>query len=140
MKNFLTRRQDNDLGFNFFDPFEDFFEPFIPTFRRYDMMKTDIKEKDNGYELAVDMPGYEKGDINVSLENGYLTVSAKREEKEEGNKNFLRKERSFSCSRSYYIGDVNESDIKARYNNGTLILDFPKDDKKEISSKNIEIE
>jgi HSP20 family molecular chaperone IbpA len=103
-------------------------------------MKTDIKETENGYELMVDMPGFEKKDINLSLNNGYLTVEAKREEKEE-NDNFVRRERNFSCSRSFYVGEeVTEEDIKAKYNNGTLSLAVPKEDKKVLPRKNIEIE
>ena len=103
-------------------------------------MKTDIKETDGGYELFVDMPGFDKKDIALSLDNGYLTVEAKRAEKEE-NENFVRRERSYSCSRSFYVGDaVTEEDVKAKYDNGTLNLFVPKKDKKELPKKNIEIQ
>ena len=140
MRNYLSRRH-NDLGFNFFDDaFENFFSPVI--FKGADYgMKTDLKETEKEFELSIDMPGYDKKDISLTLNNGYLTVEAKREEKEEDGKNFVRRERSFSCSRSYYVGDaVTEEDVKAKYNNGTLTLNVPKKDKKEIEEKRIEIE
>ncbi|MBP5466558.1 MAG: Hsp20/alpha crystallin family protein [Clostridia bacterium] len=103
-------------------------------------MRTDIKETENGYELSVDMPGYDKKDISVELSHGYLTISAKREEKEE-NKKYLRRERSYSCSRSYYVGEnIKREHVKAKYEGGTLHLAFPKEEKKEIPDKRIEIE
>lgn len=139
MKNFLSRRNDFDLGFNsIFDDFDDFFKPVF--FSRNDEMRTDVKNKGNEYELSIDMPGYDKSDINISLNNGYVTVSAERKEKEEDNENFLRRERSYSCRRSFYVGDnVTENDVKAKYDNGTLILDIPKNERKQIESKRIEI-
>ena len=139
MRNYLTRR-NNNLGFNFFDDvFEDFFKPVVYT-GRHDM-STDIKETENGYELAVDMPGFDKQDINLSLSNGYLTVEAKREEKDEDDKSYVRKERKFSCSRSYYVGsNLTEEDIKAKYLNGTLTVSVPKKQAKELPTKNIQID
>ena len=141
MKNFLTNRNNNNnLGFGTFDDFFDDF--FRPTFFSNPVreMRTDIKEKDNSYELSVDLPGFDKKDISVSLKNGYLSIEAKREDKEEG-ENFVRRERSYSCSRSYYVGDlVTEKDVKAKYSNGTLVLDIPKLKEKEIPSGNVEIE
>lgn len=132
MRNFLTNRR-NDLGFNIFeDAFDSFFKPFNVG---ASSMKTDIKETDKGYELSVDMPGYDKGDIELSLDNGYLTIKAQRAEKQEDQDNFVRRERSYSCSRSFYVGDaVTEEDIKAKYVNGTLSLEVPKK-QKEISQK-----
>jgi HSP20 family molecular chaperone IbpA len=103
-------------------------------------MKTDIKETETEYELSIDMPGFDKKDINLTLENGYLSIEAKREEKEEEN-NYVKRERSFSCSRSYFVGDaVTEQDIKAKYNNGTLVLNVPKKQKELPKRTNIEIE
>ncbi len=146
MKNFLTRKNDDNFGgFGFFDnAFDDFFAPafFGRPFGgvRNDLMRTDVKETDKEYQLSVDMPGYDKKDISVSLDNGYVTISAKREEKED-DKNYIRRERSYSCSRSYYVGDdVKQEDIKAKYESGTLHLTVPKTAPKEITSKNIEIE
>jgi len=93
------------------------------------------------FELFLDMPGFEKEDIALSLESGYLTVEAKREEKEEDGKNYLRRERTLSTKRSFYVGEaVTEEDIKAKYNNGTLVINVPKKDKKELPKKNIAIE
>ena len=95
------------------------------------MMSTDVKETDNGYDVDIDMPGFKKDDINIELNNGYLTVSATRDgshdEKGEDGK-WLRRERyAGSVSRSFYVGeDVKESDIHACYKDGTLCLQVPK--------------
>ena len=139
MKNYLSRRND-DFGFNFLDDaFGDFFKPTF--YRKNDAMPTDIKETDNGYELSIGLAGYEKEDLNLSLENGYLTVSAKKEEKEEGKHHYLRRERSFSCSRSYYVGDdIKEEDVKAKYENGVLTVVVPKEEEKKPKNTRIEIE
>ncbi len=94
------------------------------------MMKTDVRELDGGYEVMIDLPGFSKDEINVKLENGYLTISAargnKQEEKSEGK--FIRRERYFgSVSRSFYVGDaVTQEEIKAKYENGILRLAVPK--------------
>lgn len=140
MRNYLSRKNDT-FGLGFFDDmFGDF---FAPSFFRggKSAMSTDLKELDTGYELSVDMPGFEKKDIELSLEGGYLTVSAKREEKEEEKNNYLRRERSFSCSRSYYVGDlVTEEDIKAKYDKGILTLIVPKKEKEIEKKRQIEIE
>ena len=142
MRNFLSRRRDEDFGFDFFDKaFDEFFKPAFFGGVQVSNMKTDLKENDKEYELSIDMPGYEKSDINLTLENGYLTVTAKREEKEEDEKNYVRRERSYSCSRSYYVGDsVTEEDVKAKYLNGTLNLIVPKKEKQIPQKKNIEID
>ena len=109
------------------------------------LMRTDVKEKESNYEIAVDLPGYNKEDIKVAVENGYLTISASKqennEEKEEGN--FVRRERFVGeCSRSFYVGDnITTEDIKANFKNGTLRLDVPKKEEKEIpETKYVEIE
>jgi HSP20 family molecular chaperone IbpA len=87
------------------------------------------------------MPGFEKSDISLNLENGYLTIEAKREEKQEDDKNYVRRERNFSCKRSYYVGEnVTEEDVKAKYLNGTLEILVPKKKEKEITRKNIAID
>ena len=142
MRNFLSRRRDEDFGFDLFDrAFDEFFKPAFFGGVQASTMKTDLKENDKEYELSIDMPGYEKSDIALTLENGYLTVTAKREEKEEDEKNYLRRERSYSCSRSYYVGDsVTEEDVKAKYLNGTLNLIVPKKEKQIPQKKNIEID
>ena len=140
MRNYLSRRNDN-FGLGFFDDvFSDF---FAPTFFKggKNAMSTDVKEDEKGYELSIDMPGFEKKDIELSLDNGYLTVSAKREEKEEDEKSYVRRERNFSCSRSYYVGEnVTEDDVKAKYDKGILTLAVPKKEKVIETKKHIEIE
>jgi HSP20 family molecular chaperone IbpA len=140
MKNYLSNR-NSGLGFNLFDDlFDDFFKPAFLTNTR-NAMQTDIRETDSGYELAVDMPGFDKNDITLNLENGYLTIEAKREEKEQDDKNYLRRERNFTCKRSYYVGEaVTEEDVKAKYLNGTLEIVVPKKKEKEITRKNIAID
>ena len=125
---------------NEFDLFDEMFnDPFF-TRGENKLMKTDIKEKHDHYELEVDLPGYEKENIKIEIEDGYLTVHASanstNEEKEEGK--FVRKERYIgSCSRSFYVGeDVKQEDIKASFRNGTLKIEIPKkEEKKEIEKK-----
>ncbi|MER2183205.1 MAG: Hsp20/alpha crystallin family protein [Clostridia bacterium] len=94
------------------------------------MMKTDVKETETGYELAVDLPGFKKEEIKLELENGYLTISAAKavENKDEQNGKVLRQERySGTMTRSFYVGEhVTEEDVKAKYENGVLCLSVPK--------------
>lgn len=139
MRNYLQRRNNDFFGLDFFsDVFDGFFAPSVV--RPHDNMRTDVKETEKAYELAVDMPGFDKKDITVELKDGYLTVSASKQEKEEDGK-YVRRERSYSCSRSYYVGDgITENDVKAKYNNGTLNLFVPKKEIKQIQSKNIQID
>ena len=141
MKYYPSRRENN-LGFGWFDSdFEDFFRPFFGVEKS--AMKTDIRQEDDNYVLEVDMPGYDKKDINVSLQDGYLTVSAesnRQVETKDENKNYLRRERSFgSCSRSFYVGDVDEKQISASYDNGILNVTFPSRCKQVESKKQIQI-
>ena len=88
------------------------------------LMKTDIKEQDNGYELVIDLPGFKKDEVSASLENGYLTNSAAKgldeEDKDKKSDKYIRKERySGDCSRSFYVGDaVTEEDIKGEFKHG----------------------
>ena len=102
-------------------------------------MKTDVTENQDGYNLSIDLPGFEKQDIELALEDGYLTVSAKKQENSEDK--YLRRERSFSCKRSYFVGkSITEEQIKAKYQNGTLTLEVPKNEAKQIEKKKIEIQ
>lgn len=140
MKNFLTRKnQDDNWGLGFFsNPFEDFFKTDF--FFNRSVMKTDVKEDENGYEIKVDIPGVEKENISLELDNGYLTVSVKAEEKSE-NERYVRRERSFYGNRSYYVGDsVTEEDVKAKYYNGTLSILIPKKENVKPEKKNIVID
>ncbi len=139
MKTYLQKRNSGDV----FDVFEDFFKPMFYD-EQLDSMRTDIKETDNDYQLSIEMPGFKKDEIKVALENGYLTVSAeKNEQQEEGGENakYLRKECRVSCQRSYYVGDqVQEEAVKAKYENGMLLLTVPKEEPKKLAAKSIAIE
>ena len=143
MKNELTRPNDYDF---FDEAMRDFFPAFYGgrhSAPKY--MRTDIKETENGYQLDVEMPGFDKKDIKISLENGYLTVSAEKSSREEENKDknekYIRKECTVSCSRSYYVGDdIERENVKAKYDNGMLTLTVPKSQPKQLPSHNIEIE
>ena len=118
------KRNDFDLFRDFFDG-DDFFSR-----RESTIMKTDIKEKKDKYIIEMDLPGYEKENINLTLREGYLEVSAevKKEENNEDKEKFVHKERYYGhCSRSFYVGDeVNEQDIKAEFKNGILMIIVPK--------------
>ena len=142
MKYEITNRNNRDLSaFNIFEEaFNDWFRPAYQ--HAGSVMKTDIKETEKGYELEVEMPGFDKKDISVSLEDGYLTVSAEKQEKEESGekKNYIHRERSFSAKRSFYVGDVEEETVKAKYENGVLTLIVPKPDETKKLAKGIAIE
>ena len=100
------------------------------------LMKTDIKESDTGYELIMDLPGFKKDEIKVALENGYLTISAARGlDKDEEDKNtgrYIRRERyAGACERSFYVGDVlTNADIKCEFKHGILTVNIPKKEAK----------
>ena len=96
------------------------------------LMKTDIKEHDNGFALEVELPGFTKENIQAELKDGYLTITATRkEETTEGSESskFLRRERfQGTCKRSFYVGEyLHEDDIKAEFKDGVLHLNFPKE-------------
>ena len=137
MKNYLQKRNNS---YDLFDAFDDFFRPVFYDENRD--LRTNIKETDANYELEVEMPGYNKDEIKLALENGYLTVSAsKTSKKEDKSKHYVRKEISESCSRSYYVGeDVSKEDIKAKYENGMLTVSVPKSQPKLPQSHYIDIE
>jgi len=123
-----------------FDLFDDFFEDdFFPKYER-NLMKTDIREKKDKYIIDVDLPGYDKKNINLSLHNGYLNISAKvdKEEHNGEDEKFVRRERYVGeCSRSFYVGDdIKEEDVHAEFNNGILKVFIPK---KQIENKANEI-
>ena len=122
---------------NFFDNFfEDFNRPAPKRAPRNEavLMRTDIKETAEGYELDMDLPGYSKSDITAQLKEGYLTVTASsnKEDEHEDEAGYIRKERySGTCRRSFYVGDVvTEEDIQAKFDNGVLHLYIPKIEKK----------
>ncbi len=116
---------------NEFDLLEDMFkiDPFFSE-EGTKVMKTDIKEQEKKFIITIDLPGYDKEDIKIHMEEGYLNIHAKTNTEKEENENgkFLRKERYFGeCSRSFYIGEnITEEDIKATFKNGILNLEIPK--------------
>ena len=120
------------LGDDFFD---DFFEPAVK-----DQMKCDVYEKDGDYHIIMDVPGYDKEDINLECDNGYLTISAeKSEEDKDEKKNYIRRERRYGkFSRSFYVGDVDADSIEAEFKKGTLRITVPKVEEAP-SKKQIEI-
>ena len=120
MKNYPTNYNGNSDLLD--EMFGGFFKPMFYE-DKVGSMATDIKETENGYEMDVEMPGFKKEDISVDFEKGYLTVSAKSEnkpEEKEGKHRYVKQERRFACRRSYYIGEVDESKITAKYSDGVL--------------------
>lgn len=108
---------------------DDFFRPQAG---RVHTMKTDVKELANAYQVDIELPGYKKEDVKAELKDGYLTVSAqtnKSSDEKDAEGNYIRRERyTGSCSRSFYVGkDLKQEDIHARFDNGILTLDFPKE-------------
>ena len=132
MRNYLTRR-NNDL---FDEAFETLFRPFYMD-SESTYMKTDIKETEQDYVLEVEMPGFDKKDISLKFESGYVTIAAKKEGNDDSK--YIRRERAVSCSRSYYMGDVDEKKITAKYADGVLTVTIPKE-KPEESRHNIIID
>ena len=123
---------------NLFDDFfDDFYRPVMRRTQRpeqrpvHDIMRTDVKETESGYELEIDLPGYRKEDVSAELKDGYMTIKAtskkENDEKDENGK-YIRRERYVgSCSRSFYVGEaVTEEDIKAKFEDGILKVSVPK--------------
>ena len=140
MKNAVSNFEGSFL----FDPLFDLLssEDFPETrgFRSLDM-KTDIKEEGSNYLMEIDLPGVNKKDISISLNDGYLTVEAKvdRENNEKDKKgNYIHRERfSGIASRNYYVGDVEQKDVTAAFDNGVLKLSFPKEAQKKIDATHL---
>ena len=116
--------------------FDDFDDMFLPATSRNDM-RCDIYEKDNIYHIEMDIAGFDKEDINVEIKNNYLTVTAsKTEEKEDENKNYIRRERNYGeYSRTFSLGDVDENKVEAEFKNGTLLITVPKINEDELKKK-----
>lgn len=125
-------------GFGFSDLFDSFLNDGYYSSKISN--KCDIFEKDGQYFLELEVPGLNKDNINIELEDEYLTISAsKEEEKEDNSKNYIRKERTFeSMQRKFYVGDIDEEKIKADFKDGILNISFPKKDK-ETNKKQITI-
>ena len=138
------------FGNDLFDTFDNFLYPVfeVPTTSNVEkklygghagrIMKTDVREHETGYEIAVDLPGFKKDEIKLELKDGYLTVSAAKgleeNEKDKKTDKYIRRERySGSMSRSYFVGeDMKQEDIKARFEDGVLNISLPK---KELQQK-----
>lgn len=105
-----------------------FYDPFMS--RSSNNMRTDIIEKENEYELIMELPGFNKEDIRMELKDGYLMISANKNtdnEVKDDEGHIIRRERyQGSCSRSFYVGDMKEEDIKASFTNGELKVSLPK--------------
>ena len=137
------------FGENLFDDF--FNDPFgmmnvseghNPLYGKHakNLMKTDIREKENSYELAVDLPGFKKDEISIDLSNGYLTIeAAKGLDKDEEDKKgrYIRRERyAGSMSRSFYVGEgVRPEDVKGKFENGILQISLPKAEQKKLPAQ-----
>ena len=117
------------------DFFEDPFDNYAYAMNTSNLMKTDVKDTDQGYEITMNLPGVKKEDVKAELKDGYLTISASTnsdKDEKDGNGRYIRRERySGSCSRSFYVGeDVTQDEIKAKFENGALTLLVPKKDQK----------
>lgn len=128
---------DFTKGFPFYDDDMKKMEKKLYGHHAKNLMKTDVRETDNSYELEMDLPGFKKEEIQISLENGYLTVSAVKgldeDEQEKSTGRYLRRERyTGSCERTFFVGeDVTQEEIKAAFKHGILKLTVPKKDAQE---------
>ena len=132
--------------------FDDFFDDFARPAKRNTayaqapaVMRTDVKEKEDSYELEIDLPGYKKENVKAQLKDGYMTITAEAkkdtDEKAEDGK-YIRREKYYgTCSRSFYVGkNVTEEDIKAKFEDGVLKITVPKKQAKPKEDKFISIE
>ena len=135
------------FGENLFDDF--FADPFsmMPAFQNRDalygkhgknLMTTDVRELENSYELDMDLPGFKKDEVQIDVQNGYLTVSAvkglNKDEKQDGK--YIRQERyAGQCSRSFYVGEgVEAKDVSAKFEDGILKISLPKAEQKKLTA------
>ena len=131
-------------------PFDDeaFFGKRNPLYGKNakNMMKTDVRETENGYEVDIDLPGFKKDEITAELKDGYLTVSAAKgldKDEEDKKGKYIRKERyAGALSRTFYLGEeIREEEIKAKFENGILSVSIPKEEEKKVEGpKHISIE
>lgn len=133
MTYYLNKNNSNLLNNDLF--FSNFFDKEIKA------LTSDIIETNDSYELVIDVPGFNKKDIKITLENKQLSITAKKELDKEENKKFLRKERFVGTyTRSFYVGDVKQEDIKASIEDGILTIVLPKESYKKVEeNKYIEI-
>ena len=125
------------------DVFDDMF-PFAGNYTtaNYDLMKTDVKDMDDHYEVDIDLPGFKKDEVNAELKDGYITISASKgldkDEKDKKTGKYIRQERYVgSMSRSFYVGEnVTQEEVKAKFEDGILQLTIPKKDVQTVEQKN----
>ena len=117
---------------------DDIFDDFISS-RKEQHMKCDIYEKGGDYHIEMDIPGFNKDEVSVETKDGYLTITAEKKNEvneEDKEKNYIRRERSYGkYERSFYLGDLDEDNINATFENGMLKLVVPK--KEEVNSKKV---
>ncbi len=134
MKTYIKTRPTNSL----FDVFDDFFRPAFS--EENNCLKTNIRELDDAYELDIEVPGFTKDQIKISLKEGYLSVVCSRQQQAVRGV-YKRKEICESCARTYYVGDgVTQDSIKAKCVDGILTLRVPKEQPKQIETSYISIE
>lgn len=118
--------------------YDDLFDNFLSV-PSNDNMKCDIYEKDGDYHIEMDIPGFNKEDIKIECNNGYLTISAEKKNEvneEDEEKNYIRRERTYgSYQRQFYLGDVEVDNVKASFKDGTLKITVPK--KEEVDTKKL---
>ena len=136
------------FGENLFDDFFHDFDMFPawsgrnPLYGKHarNMMKTDVRETENTYEVDVDLPGFKKDEIHVDVKDGYLTIQAAKgldKDQEDKKGKYIRQERyAGAMSRSFYVGDVEPDRISAKYEGGVLRISLPKEGKKELPKSN----
>ena len=106
------------------------------------MLKCDIYEKDGMYHIEMDAPGFTKEDINIEFDKGNLKIVLSHEEEKNEKKKYVRRERTCftRCERSFYLGEIDENEIKAEFKDGILKISVPKEEKAETSKKVISID
>ena len=137
MKNSISKYNDDVFSSSWLKNFFD-----LPLVSNSNVLKTNIRKAGNNYIYEVDVPGVNKEDVKVSYEEGYLIVEvSNKTEYDTSSSGYIRQERYVgSCSRSYYVGEIDESKISAKYSNGVLLLTVPSEEKeKKTITKNINI-
>ena len=122
--------------------FDDFFTPMKGD--EFSKMKCDIYLKDDVYTMEMDIPGFDKQDVKIEVDdNDYLTITAEKStsnDSEDDDKNYVRKERSYGkYQRSFYVGDIDKDNIDATFENGILKVTMPKKEEEKSSKKTIEV-
>lgn len=119
---------------------DDIFDDFTLSTRELSAMKCDIYEENNVYNIEADLPGFDKKDVSIEINDDYLTIKAEKEtEIKDESKKYIHNERRYGkVERSFYLRGINQDNISAKMENGTLYITIPKQDEKE-SKKLIEI-